>query len=164
MQATYNDYVSALGGLLDADNRTMLERSPDLQAAAAKSHQSVRDMTETYWITFLDLTVRREPAKALAFTERFNEMIARDAKGLEDGEHGAGTKYLAIVDYERDRLANEHHTNPAAQKMRLGIVSEPEPQPARANSQMGMGELAARTAVRATVWTLVRDVIRAVLK
>lgn len=127
-----------------------------------RARNEIRLFVEEYWKGFLETNALRGPGPALELTNHFNELVQRNAIELGEG----GPRSLAMVEAERDRLLQEYDRDPDAQKRRLGVVI-PTQAPAplqRGRQPMPLGELAVRTAVRATVWTVVRDAIHAILR
>ncbi len=130
----------------------------EMQRFISEAHAFVED----YWKGFLEIVAVRGQEAALEYTHRFNDVTQRAADQLGDGR----TRYLAMIEAERERLFEEYNRDPDAQKRRLGVpipLSGPEPAH-RPRQNMPIGQLAVRTAVRATVWTLVRDAIRAIVR
>ena len=158
-----------------SDGLTLKERAetdPVLQRVLETYRDMCHRLARDYWKGFLEISATNDPASAMAlapaYAAKFEETIARKAAEYEAeaGIPGLGKQYLAYIEEERERLLQEYQRDPAALRRSLGappVVQETAP--ARQDRQrMSMGELAARTAVRATVWTLVRDAIRAILR
>lgn len=158
-----------------SDGLTLKERAetdPVLQRVLKTYREIGHSIARDYWKGFLEISATNDPASAIAlapaYAAKFEEVIALKAAEYEAeaGIPGLGEWYLTYIDEERERLLQEYQRDPAALRRSLGappLVQETAP--ARQDRQrMSMSELAARTAVRATVWTLVRDAIRAILR
>ena len=77
-------------------------------------------------------------------------------------EQEKASLFLATIEIERERLFAEYERNPGALKARLNIQPVQQhatPQAAPRHGQDFVG-LVARTAVRATVWEIVRSIFR----
>lgn len=127
------------------------------------SRDDVREMVETNWRKFLTFAQEGTPSKPLAVEvlKRFEEQIAQTAAGMGPAQ---AKEFLAICEDERARIFDEYTDNPDALKRRLGVGAPSFATQTRRSTRMPMGELAARTAVRATVWTVVRDVITSLFR
>jgi hypothetical protein len=70
--------------------------------------------------------------------------------------------FLKTIAEEYDICFEEHQRNPDSLYRRLGLhlTSTPPARPVASHRRQGFGELAARTAVRATVWELVFSLFR----
>lgn len=150
---------------------TLAERArtdPVLQRVLKTYREVCHSMARDYWRGFLELSVTGERARVLEYMSKFQEVIARKAaeSEAETGIVGLGAQYLAYIEEERERLLLEYQRDPAVLRRSLGAPSLPvQFAPIRREeTRMSMGEMAARTAVRATVWTLVRDVIRSIFR
>ncbi|MEC5408054.1 hypothetical protein VOM14_21095 [Paraburkholderia sp. MPAMCS5] len=129
------------------------------------------DLVELHWRLFLSAAGRGDEDGArklvLGFARDCEENNAKVIRG-EGGPKDSPENFRKMVQYieeARSRIADEYDRDPAALKRRLGVpVSVTASVPVRHGSRMGIGEMAVRTAVRATVWTVVRDLIRAILR
>jgi hypothetical protein len=64
--------------------------------------------------------------------------------------------FLQAVEGERDLLFQEYKRNPDALKRRLGLAAASQPSlMSHRNQRQSIGEMAVRTAVRATIWETV---------
>jgi hypothetical protein len=71
--------------------------------------------------------------------------------------------FVSRIEYYRETLFAEYNKNHRQQKIRLGLLAEaPQVTNVKAMSESGVGELIARTAVRATVWQTIAALFRAV--
>jgi hypothetical protein len=68
--------------------------------------------------------------------------------------------FRQAVDAEREALLNEYERDPAGLKRRLGISLGVDALPVNVSQKMGLGELAVRTAVRATIWESIWKLFR----
>jgi hypothetical protein len=129
------------------------------------------DLVDLHWKLFLGAAARGDEDGArkliLDFEKNCEENKAKVIRG-ESGPKDNPENFRKVVLYIEDargRIADEYDRDPVALKRRLGVpVTTQVSAPARQTNRMGIGEMAARTAVRATVWTVVRDVIRAILR
>ncbi|MBT2793471.1 hypothetical protein [Paraburkholderia strydomiana] len=127
------------------------------------------DLVELHWRLFLSAAGRGDEDDAhklvLGFARDCEENKAKVIRG-EGGPKDSPENFRKMVQYieeARSRIADEYDRDRAALKRRLGVpVSVTASVPVRHSNRMGIGEMAVRTAVRATVWTVVRDLIRAI--
>lgn len=122
----------------------------------------VTGMVEDYWRSRTIATQIGGMAASMEVAERFELRIAETAKLLPPLESAA---FLQTVDAERDGIMAEYQADPIAFKRRLGIplgIDEvPAQAPSRASS--GLGDLAVRTVVRATIWESIWAIFRVAL-
>jgi hypothetical protein len=119
---------------------------------------AIRSMVEDHWRSFISVAVSN-PQIGFQSLQNFDERIQATA-ALMPPERAA--MYLQAVEEEREILFNEYNHNPDALKRRLGLG--PVRQPNRVVHQhrrQSIGELAVRTAVRATIWETVISLFRA---
>jgi hypothetical protein len=129
------------------------------------------DLVELHWRLFLSAAGRGDEDGArkliLGFERNCEENKAKIIRG-ESGTKDSPENFRKMVQYieeARSRIADEYDLDPVALKRRLGVpVSVTASVPVRDSNRMGIGEMAVRTAVRATVWTVIRDLIRAILR
>ncbi|MFM0358971.1 hypothetical protein PQR12_36240 [Paraburkholderia nemoris] len=129
------------------------------------------DLVQLHWQLFLSAAGRGDEDGArklvLGFARDCEENKAKVIRG-EGGPKDSPENFRKMVQYieeARSRIADEYERDPAGLKRRLGVpVGETASVPARHSNYMGIGEMAVRTAVRATVWTVVRDLVRAILR
>ncbi len=119
---------------------------------------SIREMVEDYWRSFIFIG-RQNPSAGASLIKRFDERIASMASLMEQEK---ASLFLAAVEGERERLFTEYERNPSALTARLNIQpvqrhAAPQAAPRRGQDFFG---LVARTAVRATVWEVVRSLFR----
>ena len=119
---------------------------------------AIRSMVEDHWRSFISVAVSN-PQIGFQSLENFDERIQATA-ALMPPERAA--MYLQAVEEEREILFNEYNRNPDALKRRLGLG--PVRQPNRVvhqHQRQSIGEMAVRTAVRATIWESVISLFRA---
>ena len=92
-------------------------------------------------------------AAATDMSNRFEQRIAETARLLPPVE---GAAFRQRVDTERGRLLDEYSAGPIAFKNLLGIAmgydAVAASVPYRSHSGHGLGDLVARTTIRATIW------------
>ena len=119
---------------------------------------AIRSMVEDHWRSFISVAVSN-PQIGFQSLQDFDERMQATA-ALMPPERAA--MYLQSVEEEREILFNEYNRNPDALKRRLGLG--PVRQPNRVvhqHQRQSIGELAVRTAVRATIWETVISLFRA---
>jgi hypothetical protein len=131
-------------------------RSPFLDVTIDRA--AIRSIVEDHWRSFISVAVS-DPQIGFQSLQNFDERIQATA-ALMPPERAA--IYLQAVQEEREILFNEYNRNPDALKRRLGLG--PVRQPNRVvhqHQRQSIGELAVRTAVRATIWETVVSLFRA---
>jgi hypothetical protein len=105
--------------------------------------------------------VPRETAIAMAhdLNRRHQEQIDAIASLMSPEQT---TLFLQMVEEEGEFLFNEHQRDPDASYRRLGLqfTSTPRVQQPIRYQRQGIGEMAVRTAVRATIWELIFSLFR----
>ena len=100
--------------------------------------------------------VARETAIAMAvdLNRRQQEQIDAIAALMPPEQ---ATLFLQMIEEEGKLLFDEHQRDPDASYRRLGLqfTSIPRVQQTNRYQRQGMGEMAVRTAVRATIWELI---------
>lgn len=115
-------------------------------------------MVEDFWRSFIPIAFSGDQRKATLVVERFQKQIEDMAALMSDGD---AATFNQMVEEERDILFREYNANPQKFKARLGVSAPREtPKAARRSNRMGLGELAVRTTVRATVWETVISLFR----
>lgn len=117
-------------------------------------------MVEDFWRSFIPVSFNGDQKTAVLIVERFQKQIEDMARLMAAGEAAA---FNQMVEEERERLFREYNANPALMKARLGVPDEhgaPRNPPGRRSNCMGLGEVAVRTAVRATVWESIIGLFR----
>lgn len=141
--------IGAHGKALSKDQSVGDEKS----AVQLMSEQTIVGMVEDYWRAFLLASANGQQSTATKIVNQFQRRVDDMAALLPPDQQRA---YIAAVTAVREDLFENHSADPEALKQRLGIVSFVP----RTSSRMGLGELAVRTAVRATVWESVFSVFR----
>jgi hypothetical protein len=119
---------------------------------------AVRAMVEDFWRSFI--AVAKNNAKIGGeIIEQFEERIQSTAALMPSEQ---AKLFLDVIDEEREILFNEYKRNPVALKHRLGLLPNATPvaSPALVYQRQGLGEIAVRTAVRATIWESVFSLFR----
>lgn len=114
-----------------------------------------RGMVEDHWRTFLGFAATGSEELGRNSVRLFDQAISDGASQMSPHD---GALYTAMMEEERERIFDEYSRNPAALKERLGVTAGRPPQASR--DTHGLGELAVRTAVRATIWSAIRAVFR----
>ncbi len=140
------------------------EPSPEEDRALA------RERVEEFWrelIAFGRQVGRTNPnisreGYALLAAERSRKFTERNEALAEQMMPDRGDAFLAMIEEEDNVCFEQHQTDPNAFYRRLSLKLTAETKaPNRGDYQReGLGELAVRTAVRATVWQLVRSLFR----
>jgi hypothetical protein len=119
---------------------------------------AIRSMVEEFWRAFISVAATN-PQIGAQTIENFDERIQATASLMVSEQ---AKMFLQAVEEERDLLFNEYRRNPDALKRRLGLG--PVRQPNRVvhqHQRQSIGEMAVRTAVRATIWESVISLFRA---
>lgn len=121
---------------------------------------AIRGMVEEYWRAYLPVAFSGDRSGAIQMVMRFQQQIDDMAAVMPEGEER--NIFLLVVDLERGNIADEYDRDPRALKHRLGVPDQQAKPTARAAQSQGMafGEVAVRTAVRATVWETVFSLFR----
>jgi hypothetical protein len=108
---------------------------------------SIRAMVEDFWRSFLAVA-KHNPNVGRESILRFEERIKATGALMQPEQ---ASVFLQTIDEEREILFNEYQRDPEALKQRLGLA--PSVTPALViHHQQSLGEMVARTAVRATIW------------
>ena len=119
----------------------------------------ITGMVEDYWRARIPAMQNDGMAASLEVTQRFEERIEEAARLMPPLEAAA---FRQTLDAERERLIQEYTADPVALKLRLGInLGVDAPGQAHVGGGGGLGGLAVRTAVRATVWESIWALFRA---
>jgi hypothetical protein len=123
--------------------------------AVSIDRHAIRAMVEDFWRSFLAVG-RTNPAIGQQTVMRYEERITSTAALMPDDQ---ARVFLKAVDEERETLFNEYNRDPDALKHRLGLPLDPAPVVFYQQRQ-GFGEMAVRTAVRATIWETIFSLFR----
>ena len=117
-----------------------------------------RQLVEDHWRAFL-LAGRQDAAIGARMIEAFEQRVVAQAASMPADK---GAAFKAAVESERERLFSEYESSPELLKKRLNISERSAPVSgySRHSNRQGFGELVVRTAVRATVWEIVRSFFR----
>jgi hypothetical protein len=116
---------------------------------------AIRAMVEDFWRSFLAVA-KQNPHVGKESIVRFDERIRATAALMQTQQ---AASFLQTVDEEREILFDEYQRDPEALKQRLGLAPSFAPALVIHRQQM-LGEVVARTAVRATVWESVFALFR----
>jgi hypothetical protein len=131
---------------------------------------TVRRMVEDFWRSLMlfgrhlgetqPKISRGEAARlTLDFTRRFSEQNEATAALMQPEQAKA---FLKMIEEEDSICFEEHQRNPDAFYRRLGLnlTSNPQPPASPVYRRQSIGEMAARTAVRATICELIFSIFR----
>ena len=120
---------------------------------------AVRAMVEDFWRTFLALSATSDQAaedSKARFDERLQSMSL--LMDLEQRE-----LFLTAAKEEKEMIAREYRKSPESLNLRLGISRNSVVQLVYHDSsrhKQGLGEIAVKTAVRASVWNGINTIFR----
>jgi len=127
---------------------------------AATDRSAIRAMVEDFWRSFLAVG-RHNPDVGRETIMRFEERLSATAALMPPAQSAT---FLRVVDEEREVLFQEYERNPDALKRRLGLGQNDAvvcvQHRGGGHRQQSLGDVAVRTAVRATVWESVRELFR----
>lgn len=123
----------------------------------AISRDEIREMVEQHWRLTLTHAAMGNMTRGVELIEEFEAAVLRKAASMPENE---GNRFLAVVQEERGRIADEYTLNPAALKRRLGLTAQPQARAPHSSPQSSIGNTIVRTAVRATVWESVWALFR----
>ena len=115
-------------------------------------------MVEDSWRSFLTFASEGSPALGVACINRLDERSQEIARGMPAGR---SQRFLALIDNERGKIFDEYTKNPEALKRRLGVPKPGVGARGASGVGQGLGGLAVRTVVRATVWESIIAIFRA---
>lgn len=118
----------------------------------------VSGMVEDYWRAYVPAMQTSGMEAALQVSQRFEQRVEQAAHLMDPLEAAA---FRQAVEAERERLIQEYTADPVALKRRLGISLGVDAPAQRRGGSSGLGELAVRTAARATIWESIRALFRA---
>jgi hypothetical protein len=144
---------------MNDDRRDRVPSARDDTAALATHNPlleraTVREMVEETWRKFLTFAASGSQALGRDIILRFDEKVARQAASMSAGDAAIFTN---LVEDERNRIFDEYTSSPEALKRRLGVGAPVE---TRTHASNDLGNLAVRTAVRATVWETIISLFR----
>jgi hypothetical protein len=120
--------------------------------------QIVRGMVEDYWRARFSAAQSGNVALAEEISVRFEQRVQQTAALLPVIEAAA---FHQAIEAEREKILTDYENDPAALKKRLGVsLGIDAPLKGHRTGRQGLGELAVRTAVRATVWETIWSLFR----
>jgi hypothetical protein len=117
----------------------------------------VKGMVEDYWRAIIPAMQNGGKALVDEIGGRFEDRIEQTAALLSPVEAAA---FLQMVEADRTQLISEYQSNPVGLKNRLGLALGVDGPATGQSGRQGLGELAVRTAVRATVWEMIWSLFR----
>jgi len=117
----------------------------------------IRGMVEDYWRTIIQAMQNGGMADFQEIGSRFEQRIAQTAALLPPIEAAA---FIQTVDAEREKMMAEYKTDPVSLKNRLGLALGIDAPAHHTYQRQGIGEMAVRTAVRATIWEVIWKLFR----
>lgn len=118
----------------------------------------IRSSVEEYWKNLI-LNMRISPERALFVSAQFGEHIQAVAKLFSSPDEA--NAFLAAVEEERGMLVDEYDRDREGLLRRLGIDDYSQVQQHMVHYQReSIGEMAVRTAVRATIWEGIWSIFR----
>lgn len=115
-------------------------------------------MVEDLWRTMLSATASGNGDAATAAVNRFQKMIEEMAALMSPAD---AESFNEMVENAREKLFREYNADPEALRERLGVGNARGVTYEPNSSRMGLGQVAVRTAVRATVWESIYSLFRA---
>jgi len=115
-----------------------------------------RKMVEDNWRVFLPLAYDGHRDIGLQVLHQFEAKIQTMAAAMDPAPRA---KFLATLEDEREKITNEYNANPDRLKTRLGCMPVASAQ-RHGRTRQPLGELAVKTAVRATVWEIIWKLFR----
>jgi phytoene dehydrogenase-like protein len=128
----------------------------DRQRATPPTRDEVREIVEENWRQFLTFAAQGSRDLGEMVITRFDERTRAIAATMAPDR---GRTFLAMVEEERARILDEYTYSPDALKRRLGVTGTP-PKPGAHSKRQGMGEMVAKTAVRASIWAIIWNIFR----
>jgi hypothetical protein len=116
---------------------------------------AIRSMVEDHWRSFLAVA-KANPEIGGQSIKDFEARIQATAALMRSEQ---AQEFIQTVEEEREILFNEYKRDPVALKRRLGLTQQ-FTQPVIPHQQQGLGQMAVRTAVRATIWESVFTLFR----
>lgn len=118
----------------------------------------IEEMVEDFWRAMIPAMQDQNLELCAELGSNFEKRISDAAEQLSPIEKAA---FLQAVETARERIISEYQHDPVSLKMRLGLnLGVDGPTSKSQSNRMGLGELVARTAVRATVWDTINSLFR----
>lgn len=124
---------------------------------AVPNRNEIQELVEENWRQFLTFSSQGSKELAEQIIQRFDEKNQVRAARMSGGQ---GDSFLAMIEDERDKIFDEYSRSPHALKARLGIVDTGPINTPAVGARQGLGELVVKTAVRASIWALIWDLLR----
>jgi hypothetical protein len=119
---------------------------------------AVRSMVEDHWRSFISVATT-SPQIGAQSIQNFEDRIQATASLMVTDK---AKMFIRAIEEEREVLFNEYRRNPDALRRRLGLGPLNYPNlVVRQHQRQSIGEMAVRTAVRATIWESVISLFRA---
>jgi hypothetical protein len=120
------------------------------------TRDEIRQMVEENWRQFLNFAAAGSKQLGAEVIARFEQKTKQQAATMS---HADAKAFLAAVEEERSKIFDEYTSSPQALKARLGVEAPARSASARSHRQ-GMGEMAVKTAVRASIWAAIWSLFR----
>ncbi|HDR8947290.1 TPA: hypothetical protein QDA71_004319 [Burkholderia vietnamiensis] len=135
-----------------------MNQEPSLGGGAFSpiNRNEIREMCEENWRQFLQFAADGSKELGQQVILRFDEKNKARAAQMEPDD---GASFLQAVEEEREKIFDEYSANPEALKRRLGVTAGRAHVAERSHRQ-GMGEMAVKTAVRASIWAAIWSLFR----
>lgn len=135
-----------------------MKQEPSLGGGAISpiDRHEIREMCEENWRQFLQFAADGSKELGQQVILRFDEKNKARAAQMKPDD---GASFLQAVEEERGKIFDEYSANPEALKRRLGVTTGPAHVVERSHRQ-GMGEMAVKTAVRASIWAAIWSLFR----
>ena len=124
---------------------------------SALERSKITDIVEDYWRAFITAMQLHGSDAASNVSHEFDGRIAEASRALGPME---ALSFAQAVEADREKLMAEYVSDPGALKRRLGLSLGTDRKTKRRSGGQELGNLAVRTAVRATVWESVRAIFR----
>ncbi|KUR76969.1 hypothetical protein AQZ50_12185 [Novosphingobium sp. Fuku2-ISO-50] len=122
-------------------------------AAITPPTDQITLMVEQFMRTYLTAHLQQGKRAGAAVRKKFQKEVVAKASLMPSKQR---LDFILAVDKKRSAMLKEYNANPGGMILRLGLP----PHIQTRSNRMGLGELAARTAVRATVFETVFSVFR----
>ncbi|MDR5736163.1 hypothetical protein QCE47_28015 [Caballeronia sp. LZ025] len=129
----------------------------DNNNTAVETNSEIRQMVEENWRQFLSFAASGSKEMGAEVIKRFEQKNAKRAAAMSPSD---GKRFLAQVEEERDKIFDEYSADPEGLKRRLGVVESRAHGTARPSNRQGMGDMAVKTAVRASIWAAIWSLFR----
>ena len=114
---------------------------------------SARLTVEDHWRNFFTL-VHIDKRKAVETMKSFDDTIKMLTASMPEPD---ASFFRHTIEAEREKIMDEYERNPDELKARLGLTNQVSSS-TRSQNRQGLGDLAVRTVVRATIWQSIRSI------